>query len=327
MSSLSVICPYFNDGDIIFDSVSKLVNVPNVEIIIVDDGSYVPLNPAVAVTDNVRIITHKRNMGVGAAFDTGVRAAKGDIILLMGCDVFQPVDWKWHVERLAAEHPQGIVAAACVSVMPQNNYIIETEPRCGAELRLKQPAQARDEWYKERNYNDVLLGAWLDPPLKEFGKCGCLMGASYVVNRDWYLHLRGFKLFDGWGGLEPMLSLKSWLAGGYVAADPSWVIGHVFGINGGERDPLKRRPTRLDKFYYNKLMIAHTCLPELVRDLDAFLGNATGIGQGRSLIKQRWAEIKKEREYNKSIFTRSFEEVVSLLKPSDAKKASVQTNV
>ena len=319
---ISVICPYFNDGDIIFDSVSKLINVPNVEIIIVDDGSYVPLNPAVAVTDNVRIITHKRNMGVGLAFDTGVRAAKGDIILMMGCDVFQPADWKCHVERLAAEHPQGIVAAACVSVMPQNNYIIETEPRCGAELRLKQPAQARDEWYKERNYNDVLLGAWLDPPMKEFGKCGCLMGASYVVNKSWYNHIHGFRGHKKWGGLEPLISIKSWLAGGYVAADPSWVVGHVF-----HRDSLTRRPGLHQYYYYNKFFIMDTCLPEMARDLDAFLGNALNIGEGRRLRKDNRAKIIRERNYNKSIFTRSFEEVLSLLKPSDAKKASVQTNV
>ncbi len=308
MSKITVCVPYFNDGDIIFDSVSRLVNVPEVEILLIDDGSYVPLSPALAVTDNVRIITHSRNLGVGAAFDTGVRAAQGDIILLMGADVFQPPDWKWHVERLGQEHPEGIVAAACVSVLPQNDYRIETEPRAGAELRLKQPAQARDKWFADRNYNDILLGAWLNPSPTEFTKCSCLMGASYVVNKAWYQHIHGFKGHRKWGALEPFISIKSWMAGGYVAADPSWVVGHVF-----HRDPLSRRPGLLNYVYYNKLFLLHTCLPELARDLDAFLGNATAIGQGRQLLRQFRAEVEKEREYNKSIFKLSSDEFLSLL--------------
>jgi len=309
MSNLvSVIVPYFNDLDIILDSVSRLLNIPDVEIIIVDDGSYDPLTPLVAVPDNVRLITHSRNLGVGAAFDTGVKAARGETILLMGCDVMQQEGWEKHVRRLAAEHPVGIVAAACVSVTPHNDYKIETEPRAGATLRLKQRAESRAAWFTERGYNDILLGAWLDPVPTEFTKCSCLMGASYVTTKSWYQHIHGFKLFRKWGGLEPYISIKSWLAGGYVATDPSWVVGHVYGVNGGERSPMRRRGDRIDLYYYNKLMIAHTCLPEMAAELNTFLGNPYGVGMARQLIKQSWGQIQKEREYNKSIFQRKLKE-------------------
>ena len=310
---ISVIVPYHNDGDIILDSVGRLLNIPNVEVIVVDDGSVIPVTPLVAITDNVRIIRHSRNLGVGAAFDRGVREARGETILLMGCDVMVLPDWKWHVERLAKEHPRGIIAAACIGVTPDNGYQFLNEPRAGAEIRLIQHASSRDKWYAERNYNDILVGAWLDPPAMEFQKCGCLMGAAYVVNKRWYTHIGGFRLFDGWGGLEPYISLKSYLAGGYVGVEPEWQVGHVFGINNGERDPMKRRAGRLDKYYFNKLMIAHTCLPDRAKELDQFLGNAYAIGMGRQLLKQRWGEIRRAYEYNQSIFTRSFEEVVSLL--------------
>lgn len=297
---ISVIVPYHHDGDIILDSVGRLLNIPNVEIIVVDDGSVIPVTPLVAITDNVRIIRHSRNLGVGAAFDRGVREARGETILLMGCDVMQPPDWKWHVERLAKEHPKGIIAAACVGVTKDNDYKFVNPPRAGAEIRLKQPAQARDRWFAERNYNDILVGAWLDPPATEFQKCGCLMGAAYVVNKRWYTHIGGFRGHRLWGGLEPMISIKSWLAGGYVGVDPSWVIGHVF-----ERDPLSRRSGRLDFYYMNKLTIAYTCLPELYKDLDRFLGNALNIGEGRRLFKQHRAEIERIKAYNQSIFDES----------------------
>ena len=299
---ISVICPYFNDGDIIYDSVGRLLNVPNVEIIIVDDGSFEPLSPALAITDNVRIIRHSRNLGVGAAFDRGVSEARGETILLMGCDVLMLPDWKYHVERLGKEHPKGIVAAACVGVTAENNYQFVNKPRAGAEIRLKQRAESRDKWYKEHNYNDIILGAWIDPSPTEFTKCTCLMGAAYVTNKSWYKHIGGFRGHRYWGALEPFISVKSWLAGGYVAADPSWVIGHVF-----ERDPLSRRSGRLEWVYYNKMVISYTCFPELHKELDKFLGNAYAIGVARQLFKQHRGEIEMIKAYNQSVFTEKIE--------------------
>ena len=300
---ISVVIPYYNDGDIIYESVGRLLGIPNTEILLIDDGSYVPLSPAVAVPDNVRIIRQSRNLGVGAAFDRGVREARGETILLMGCDVLVEEGWDTHVRRLAKEHPKGIIAAACVGVTKDNDYKFVNPPRAGAEIRLKQHAQSRDKWYAERNYNDILVGAWLDPAPTAFIKCGCLMGAAYVVNKSWYTHIGGFHGFRRWGGLEPFISIKSWLAGGYCGVEPKWRTGHVFGFNDGQRDPKLRRSNRPEWAYFNKLVIAYTCLPELYKDLDRFLGNALNIGEGRGLFKQHRAEIERIKAYNQSIFT------------------------
>ena len=303
MSELITVCvTYHNDGDIILESVGRLLNITNVEILAIDDGSYVPLTPLVAVPDNVRVIRLSRNLGVGAAFDRGVAEAKGEIILLMACDVMVQEGWADHVRRLGTEHPKGIVAAACVGVTAENNYAFINKPRAGAEIRLKQRAESRDKWYREHNYNDILLGAWLEPSPTKFTKCTCLMGASYVVNKSWYKHIGGFRGHRFWGALEPFISVKSWLAGGYVAADPSWVIGHVF-----DRDPLSRRSGRIDWVYYNKMVISYTCFPELHKELDKFLGNAYAIGVARQLFKQHRTEIERIAEYNRSIFTETKE--------------------
>lgn len=295
---ITCVIPYFNDGSIILDSVGRLLNVPDVEILVVDDGSYEPVTPLVAVAPNVRVIRQSRNLGVGAAFDRGVREARGETLLLMGCDVMQQEGWDKHVRELAEAHPKGIVAAACVGVTPDNGYQFINSPRAGAELRLKQRAESRDKWFREHNYNDILLGAWIEPSPTEFTKCTCLMGAAYVITKRWYTQLHGFAGFRYWGGLEPMISIKSWLAGGYVAVEPKWVIGHVF-----RPESLSRREGRLDWYYFNKLMIAYTCFPEMYKELDKFLGNAYSIGMGRQLFKQHRKEIDAIRAYNESIFT------------------------
>lgn len=306
-TTISIVIPYKDDGPIILDSVSRLLNIPDVEIIIVDDGSYEPLTPLVAVPDNVRVITHSRNVGVGAAFDTGVKHARGETLLLMGADVMQQEGWVDHVRRIAEANPKGIVSAACVGVTADNGYALINPPRAGATIRLKQDAQSRDDWFKQRRYNDILLGAWIEPTCAEFTKVPCLMGASYVVSKEWYVHLRGFNGHRFWGGLEPMISIKSWRAGGYVATDPSWVVAHVFGVNGGERDPQGRRAGRIQWYYYNKILIAYTCLPGLYKELVAYLGAPYAVGEAKQLFKQHRAEIDKIRAYNESIFTEGIE--------------------
>ena len=299
MSNLiSVIVPYFNDSTIILDSVGRLLNVPDVEIIVVDDGSYEPVTPLVAVAPNVRVIRQSRNQGVGAAFDRGVKEARGEILLLQGCDVMQQEGWDKHVREIAEAHPTGIVASACVGVTPENDYAFINPARAGASLRLKQDAKSRDKWFAERGYNDILLGAWLEPSATEFQKCPCLMGAAYVTTKRWYMQLHGFSGHRYWGGLEPLISIKSWLAGGYVAVEPKWVAGHVF-----RPESLSRREGRIDWIYFNKLMIAYTCLPELYKELDKFLGNPYAVGVARQLFKQHRAEIEKIKAYNQSIFT------------------------
>ena len=48
---ISVIVPYHHDGDIILDSVGRLLNIPNVEIIVVDDGRIVADGPREQVVE------------------------------------------------------------------------------------------------------------------------------------------------------------------------------------------------------------------------------------------------------------------------------------
>jgi glycosyltransferase involved in cell wall biosynthesis len=295
---ISAIIPYYNDSNIILDSVGRLLNVPDVEIIVVDDGSYEPVTPLVAVAPNVRVVRQSRNQGVGTAFDRGVKEARGETLLLMGADVMQQEGWDKHVREIAEVHPTGIVAAACVGVTPDNGYQFLNPARAGVDLRLKQDASSRGKWFADRNYNDILVAAWKEPSLQEFSKCQCLQGASYAVNKAWYLRIHGFEAHRYWGGLEPLISIKSWLAGGYVATCPQWVIGHVF-----RPDSLSRREGRLDWYYYNKMLIAHTCLPSMAKELISYLGVAFNVGVAKQLVKQHWAEIKKIREYNESIFT------------------------
>ena len=95
---LSVIIPVFNEADNIRE-ILKRVQAAKLagEIIIVDDGS----NDGTRETlkklngkNKVRVILHEGNHGKGAAVVTGLKAAKGDVLLIQDADLeYDPRDY------------------------------------------------------------------------------------------------------------------------------------------------------------------------------------------------------------------------------------------
>jgi len=76
MANLSVVIPCFNEFKVA-DAIKEF-ELYNIEVIIVDDGSDVPIPEAT--------IRHEKNMGYGAALKTGIRLATRDYILTMDGD-------------------------------------------------------------------------------------------------------------------------------------------------------------------------------------------------------------------------------------------------
>lgn len=97
---VSVVIPNLNGKELLEKNLPKLIEAKNYapnsifEIIIVDDGSW---DDSVNFIKNkfpsVKLIRHKVNRGFSAAVNTGVRSAKGDLILLLNTDVLPEKDF------------------------------------------------------------------------------------------------------------------------------------------------------------------------------------------------------------------------------------------
>ena len=84
---LSVILPAYNEEGAIGNTVLGILdlNLPATEVIIVDDGSS-DATVRVAEAAGARVISHPYNIGNGAAVKTGIRSARGRVLVFLDAD-------------------------------------------------------------------------------------------------------------------------------------------------------------------------------------------------------------------------------------------------
>jgi glycosyltransferase involved in cell wall biosynthesis len=87
---LSVIIPVYNERETIHDIIEAVSATPHrKEIIVVDDGSTDGTDDKLGSMqqDGLKVFTHAKNLGKGAALQTGFSHAAGDIILIQDADL------------------------------------------------------------------------------------------------------------------------------------------------------------------------------------------------------------------------------------------------
>ena len=104
-SKVSIIVPCFNEKDTIKLIIEKINSseLPNKEIIIVDDGSIdgsdVIIREISKNNSNLKTVFHKENHGKGAAIKSGLKISTGDLILIQDADLeYDPDDYRILIE-------------------------------------------------------------------------------------------------------------------------------------------------------------------------------------------------------------------------------------
>ncbi len=111
---LSIIIPVWNQHEMTKDCLEAIrANTKDYEIVLIDNGSDPPIAfsipdawarvlepgrdaryvPMVEGAGNIQIIYNETNLGFPVAINQGIRAAKGDIIVLLNNDVIVTENW------------------------------------------------------------------------------------------------------------------------------------------------------------------------------------------------------------------------------------------
>ena len=97
--TLSVIVPVYNEAATVAEIIRRVRAAPVpllVDVTVVDDASTDGTDKVLAAMADpvVRVVTHERNMGKGAAIRTALSHVHGDLVLIQDADLeYDPDDW------------------------------------------------------------------------------------------------------------------------------------------------------------------------------------------------------------------------------------------
>src|SRR5450631_2956659 len=128
MPSLSIVVPFFNEGEMVASTVAALAR-PDAEFIFVDDGSTdgtsERLFEAASRWPNIRVIVHEQNQGASGALLTGLYAATGDSIIVLDADLSYGPE---HIDTLSAALQSQYAAIAVASPYHQDGTAYNVPP-------------------------------------------------------------------------------------------------------------------------------------------------------------------------------------------------------
>jgi glycosyltransferase involved in cell wall biosynthesis len=182
------------------------------EIIVVDDGSAVPVN---LVGDEILVLRNAKPVGVAQSRRYGASIAAGNVLVNTDAHMRFAPDW---LEQMLAHVDSG--ALLCAAWW---DYEL-TRPLCwGAEF----------VWNRERDYKAGRVPGFGFRHRTEFPGQGAVevpmvIGACYMALRDSYERFGGFSpFFRIWGMQEPDISLRAWITGIGTKCVTGARVGHL----------------------------------------------------------------------------------------------------
>lgn len=283
---ISIIIPVLNDNEEVNLTIQSIYETSpsNVEIIVIDDASDIP------VTLNDSRVTLKRlpfRIGAGQARHFGATVATSDYLLFTDSHMRFDENWFNNAMERLTKTPKTLWCGVCAGLSEGNMDLKKHKGSyTGADFVL----------YATKN-NTVFDGVWRkEVKDQDDYEISCVMGACYFMHKSWYFYIKGLQQTTMWGSEEPILSLKTWLAGGEVRLMKSVRVGHKFrGV--------APYSTNVRDIYYNKLAYMYMLLPD---EMYSTLKNKLPAGPSRDsaehFVQINKEELDKEKKYYESIF-------------------------
>lgn len=295
---ISIVMTVRNDQDEANRTIKSIRDTAGdrVEIVVIDDGSDVPL-----VLDDQRVAFYRVHgrCGVGPARHLGATIASRPWLLIIDAHMRFEAGWLEIAEARLKEHDRTLFCGTCVGLDRGNMEMSRPNSvYSGAFIRFVGPDESTGKM-------QFLEAKWIRSAVADNEEIPCVLGACYFIQRSFFFQIGGLRMLTGWGNDEEFLSLKTWLAGGSVRLLKPVRIGHQFRT-------ATTYTTKTAAILRNKLMIAATIFPqpaaERFADLMRLHTQPPGeIALAIQLAKNDQPQIECERAMYNAVFGRSFE--------------------
>jgi glycosyltransferase involved in cell wall biosynthesis len=123
---ISIIIPTWNQNDMTRECVTAIRETTvDYELIVVDNGSDPPMPKMYAGFNDVTMIRNETNLGFPAAANQGVRAAKGEFVVLLNNDVVVAPGWEEGRSRRLNVAIAGPMTNYCAGIQRRRSCIRE----------------------------------------------------------------------------------------------------------------------------------------------------------------------------------------------------------
>lgn len=159
---ISIITACYNDNEIVKRAIQTALqqNIPGGELILVDDGSKVPLQNLWG--NQVKLIRHLQNRGLSAALNTGIKAAKNDHYVILSADDMFRSDWA----QVMLPHLGKADIISC-DFQGERGKVVNCKPGSLKELKLSNchsysAIVKKSLWEKVGGYKEYMNPSWED---------------------------------------------------------------------------------------------------------------------------------------------------------------------
>ncbi len=305
---VTVVMPYYQAPDPLRLTLAAFANqtYPSelLQVVVVDDGS----NPPLELTDDLRpagldvTVVHQEDLGFGLARarNTGAKAADGEILIFVDCDM---VPEPWHVEAHARWHH----ATADAVVLGFRRHV-EFDGIDVDQLSTLDPAVGLAPLFADR---DVQVPVWIDGHMERTDDLTSahddlfrpVTGGNLSMRADTYWRVGGSdESFTQWGAEDTELGFRLFTDGDLLIPDRDarcWHQGHGHEPTEAEKASLEDqraklahliahrgfRSTRPGRHYVVPRLAVHVPAPA---DVD----RATVVDTVESLLGSRFTDVR-----------------------------------
>ncbi|MBD2508070.1 glycosyltransferase family 2 protein [Nostoc muscorum FACHB-395] len=186
--SVSIILVNYNGVNILpdcLDSIQKFIDIPNHEIILVDNASSDGSAELVEANyPQIRLVKQLENRGFGAGNNAGAKLASGEFLFLLNTDtvlnsnIIPPL-----IELMQADPQVGIIGPKLLN--PDGSLQISVSPALG----IKGEYQARQ---LHKAYQNISQQHLIEQKFQEIREVDIVVGAAFFIRSSLFHELGGF---------------------------------------------------------------------------------------------------------------------------------------